>query len=808
MGSAFAFSGFSGVGGMEADGADVPALSMPDSLPQAAPPAPDSSGDLGTSTQPDAEPTAGETELPEGRGPPNTVDDPAKTVVVVPEPSQDLSNLFGAQEEQTPPGEMEDDQLYYDPGSDETPNEVPEETSVRRFSAVEKRHHERTVFEQSIPQLSLNLPKLPWEQGIYAQIFGGEDIQVFPSEDAWVPAPAAMPFTAKNEEVGAHISIDPQMRQAASGVPVFAKHVKALTDCDHAASQSLLWTRGLACWLAIVEGSNFKSLVGKYVMEKVQNGDRDGALVCIRDACGIRSPSTVLKRGKDLQLFIKWADKNSVHWWPLEEVNLLAYLEAVEAASKSKFIGKNLTHSLKFFKFLFGAEFDVDRVCGPLLTGRVSRVLATREPTEQARALTVEEVQLLEKKLRTAPNIYDRYFIGCMLFALYSRARWGDMASMQSLELDVIKVHDGHFGFWEGRTRIHKTSSSVERKAMFMPYVAPIRGLGIEPWGLAWAETLKELHLFPGHEPFGPICRAPTAEGEFTKRALTTAEAGSMLNAFLEIENSPRATTSHSLKATTLVWAARFGIDDKCRAMLGHHALKEHSLACYSRDMLAKPLRDLAGLLLNIQQGKFDPDGTRSGWMAGPLMEMRLEKARGTRMSEHGDGTSSLVPSPSLAPDDAQEPGDEFDPNNPFNEETWDGAKDGSGEADPPLGQDGDEIVESASSADPDSDTEGSSSDEEEFFEKQRSLLDNADRKAVEGDLMQNKRSKMLHRRSQDESNHLQPVTLCGLHGSSFSQLPNGSTFDWPKCSKCFKKDQDKEKSLVEVISSGKRRRI
>lgn len=149
----------------------------------------------------------------------------------------------------------------------------------------------------------------------------------------------------------------------------------------------------------------------KYVMEKVQSGDRDGALVCIRDACGIRSPSTILKRGKDLQLFIKWADKNSVHWWPLEEVNLLAYLEAVEAASKRKFIGKNLTHSLtlKFFKFLFGAEFDVDRVCGPLLTGRVSRVLATREPTEQARALTVEEVKLLENKFRTAANIYDRY---------------------------------------------------------------------------------------------------------------------------------------------------------------------------------------------------------------------------------------------------------------------------------------------------------------------------------------------------------------------------------------------------------------
>ena len=189
-------------------------------------------------------------------------------------------------------------------------------------------------------------------------------------------------------------------------------------------------------------------------------------------------------------------------------------------------------------------------------------------------------------------------------------------------------------------------------------------------------------------------------------------------------------------------------------------------------------------------------------------MEVRLEKARVAKVSEHGGDLSSMVPSPSLAPDDAQDHGAEFDPSNPFNEQTWDDAKDGAGQADPLSCQDGDEIVESASSADLDSDAGGSSSDEEEFFEKQRSLLDNADTKAVEGDLMQNKRSKMLHRRSQDESNHLQPVTLCGLHGSSFSQLPNGSTFAWPKCSKCFKKDQDKEKSLVDVISCGKRRRI
>eukprot|EP00435_Cladocopium_sp_Y103_P075650 s8_g61.t1 len=560
--------------------------------------------------------------------------------------------------------------------------------------------------------------------------------------------------------------------------------------------------------MAILEGSAFESQVGRYVVAKVNEGDRLAALVYIRDACGIRSPTTVLKRGKDLQQFIKWAENRSVHWWPLLEENLLGYLSDVEERNQSKLIGKNLLHAIKFFKYLFGADFDVDQVCGPLLKGRVSRVLATREPTEQARPLTVSEVKMLEEKVRTSASMYDRYFIGCMLFALYSRARWGDMSSMQSLEFDVIQIGGEPHGFVEGRTRIHKTSSTVERKAMFMPYVAPIRGVGPVPWAQAWEESLLALHLLPGNEPYGPVCRAPGVDGSFTKRALTTAEASDMLNAYLEIEKTDRATTSHSLKATTLVWAARYGLDDRCRALLGHHTLKEHSLACYSRDMLAKPLRDLAGMLLNIQNGKFDPDGTRSGWMLGAQLESRLDKAKGDDMPPV-DEAASNVPSPSLAPEGEMGEGKEFDPSNPFQE-----PEEGVWPSTPvePQGEDdmgGEEIVETASSCSGSSaDAPNSSDDEETFFNRQRSMLDSDEKKAVEGSLMQNRRSKMIHLRNTDDTNHLQPITQCGLHGEGFQCLPEGANFDWPKCSRCFKGDPEKDRDLVEVINAGKRRRL
>ena len=73
---------------------------------------------------------------------------------------------------------------------------------------------------------------------------------------------------------------------------------------------------------------------------------------------------------------------------------------------------------------------------------------------------------------------------------------------------------------------------------------------------------------------------------------------------------------------------------------------------------------------------------------------------------------------------------------------------------------------------------------------------------------MQNKRSRMLHKRSQDEKNHLQPVSLCGVHGPGFICLAEGAAFSWPKCSKCFKDDPVGTPNLSEVLSLGKRRKM
>eukprot|EP00435_Cladocopium_sp_Y103_P004289 s4507_g1.t1 len=544
----------------------------------------------------------------------------------------------------------------------------------------------------------------------------------------------------------------------------------------------LPWEQGAqACWLGILEGCGFNGLVGNYVGQSLQNLDKERALLHIRDACGVRSPKTVLKRGRDLLLYVRWAERREIEWWPLREVTLLDYLTEVEKAEKSKFIGKNLVHALKFFKYIFGASFDPEVIIGPLLRGRLSRVLATRNPTEQARALTVLEMKRLEILCKTSPSVYDRYYIGCLLLACYARAR----------------------------LRVHKTSTSEERKAMYMPFVAPIQGVESFCWAIEWKDALIELGLLTGFEPHGAICRAPTVSGGFTKRPLTSVEASDMLNDYLGIgKASLEATSSHSLKATTLVWAARYGIGDGNRSILGHHALKENSLACYSRDLLSLPLRELETMMLSIRTGSFDPDGTRSGWMASTWDE-HGERPQGEVPAPDlpkASGPESVVPSPSLAEgegDISAKP--EFDPRNPFLENSWDAQPENETAQNPEVEDEGPEVICSASSSG--EDTADSDMNEEVFHKEHQSMLESGLDKAVMGDLMQNKRSRMLHKRSPDETNFLQPISLCGVHGQGFVCLLEGASFNWPKCSKCFK-DEPKDPDLSEALSSGKRRKM
>ena len=61
---------------------------------------------------------------------------------------------------------------------------------VQRFTERERREHQRTIFEQSVAMTSRALPKLPWEVGVFAEIFGESSNLMSVDNNFWTPSPA------------------------------------------------------------------------------------------------------------------------------------------------------------------------------------------------------------------------------------------------------------------------------------------------------------------------------------------------------------------------------------------------------------------------------------------------------------------------------------------------------------------------------------------------------------------------------------------------------------------------------------------
>jgi len=148
---------------------------------------------------------------------------------------------------------------------------------------------------------------------------------------------------------------------------------------------------------------------------------------------------------------------------------------------------------------------------------------------------------------------------------------------------------------------------------------------------------------------------APVATGGFSTLPLKTSEVGKELRRILAAGGFAEEALSNigaqSLKATCLTWAAKRGLSQETRRLLGYHRLPgERSTASYSRDELAGPLRELASLLAEIRSGTFVPDATRSGYLRGP--------APVSSSSSSSDPSPSSSASDDPNPDVAESAGD------------------------------------------------------------------------------------------------------------------------------------------------------
>ena len=81
-------------------------------------------------------------------------------------------------------------------------------------------------------------------------------------------------------------------------------------------------------------------------------------------------------------------------------------------------------------------------------------------------------------------------FVGCKLFAVFARARLGDLKSISKFTLDTS---DGVDGFLECFSYSHKIRALSNAMGFRLLLVAPIQGLGPRAWGLDFFRVSQQL---------------------------------------------------------------------------------------------------------------------------------------------------------------------------------------------------------------------------------------------------------------------------------------------------------------------------
>ena len=102
---------------------------------------------------------------------------------------------------------------------------------------------------------------------------------------------------------------------------------------------------------------------------------------------------------------------------------------------------------------------------------------------------------------------------------------------------------------------------------------------------------------------------------------MRAAEVSSLLHSLLGDQVVEKSVSSHSLKATCLSWAGKYGVPPECQNILGRHSDSVRGSApLYNRDLCAAPVRQLQQIILAIYQAKFCPDSSRSMYFPGKTL--------------------------------------------------------------------------------------------------------------------------------------------------------------------------------------------
>ncbi|CAL1147099.1 unnamed protein product [Cladocopium goreaui] len=402
---------------------------------------------------------------------------------------------------------------------------------------------------------------MPWEKGVAKTIFSkGPNVLKVQKQQlrSWVQATDNLSEDA--------IAAGPTMVGAPSATlsgALFEKALSVVTDQNFLEKRQEDLDLAVDKWFSIIRINLLGSEVGQTIIGHGGNIQEQklGAYETIEAIIGVRSRTTAISRANALLNFFRWrADFTEDDGKPVTEQSAWSYVAKLRAD------GVVALHSL------------------------------------------------MENK---AANFIDRALAAYALLALYGRCRHSDLAFVDC----VMHDFDWKGGFVEVSTRLHKTAKSATQKSQLLPIVIPAIGVTGQVWVQEAIEAFSACGLNLDGSIQGPLFRPPMAAGGgLCKRGLTSSEVTKFLGLLFECNDNnvggPRVS-SHSLKATALSWASKFGLPIPDKAILGRHAsATTEAHAIYSRDLSVASVMKLQDIILRISRLEFQPDNPRRGYFA------------------------------------------------------------------------------------------------------------------------------------------------------------------------------------------------
>ena len=149
-------------------------------------------------------------------------------------------------------------------------------------------------------------------------------------------------------------------------------------------------------------------------------------------------------------------------------------------------------------------------------------------------------------------DLRDRYGVGVILFAIFARARFGDLRRLQGVlkEISDLDLKKTEVGYLEARSTSHKMRSVGNRIGLPLPMIAPIKGFSKHVWGKVFCDVAESLGAPLNLIRDKPMWRAPNLDGSLSERYISGRETSKWIKIILSEKNCAdlESLTPHGAK--------------------------------------------------------------------------------------------------------------------------------------------------------------------------------------------------------------------------------------------------------------------